>query len=356
MNIRRRLLYAVVLLLVLIAVAVNGYRALGPPGTSLLDALYMVVITLAGVGYGEIVPTAGRPLLRIFNMFVIMVGVMITLYVFSAVTAFLVEGELSNIFWRRKMQKRIAELRRHFIVCGLGSTGRYAIDELQKTGTPYVVIESNEEDVQKFREHRGDTFKEMLYVIGDATDEEVLEQAGLAHAKGVIAAVASEKDNLVITVTVRQKNPKVRIVARFADVKYSERMLKAGANATVSPNQIGGLRMASEALRPHVTSFLDLMLREQSRTLRIEEIDVGGHSPWVGRSLEQIDLRRRFNLLVLAVKMAEAGREMQFLPNPPDSLTLLAGAAIIVMGDMTELRRARHEAQHDQPVLSGSEA
>lgn len=355
MNIRRRLLYALVLLLLLIAVAVDGYRALGPPSTSLLDALYMVVITLAGVGYGEIVSTAGRPALRIFNMFVIMVGVMITLYVFSAVTAFLVEGELSNIFWRRKLQKRISELRRHFIVCGLGGTGRYAVEELQKTGTPYVVVETSQESLDRFRQHH-ERYKDMLYIVGDATDEEVLDQAGLSHAKGVIAAVASEKDNLVITVTVRQKNPKVRIVARYADVKYAERMLKAGANATVSPNQIGGLRMASEALRPHVTGFLDLMLREQSRTLRIEEIDVGEHSPWVGRTLEQIDLRRRFNLLVLAVKVAEEAREMQFLPNPPDDLALTAGTAIIVMGDMTELRRARHEAQHDQPVLSGSEA
>jgi voltage-gated potassium channel len=351
MNIRRRLLYAIVLLLLLVAVAVNGYRALGPPGTSLLDALYMVVITLAGVGYGEIVSTAGRPLLRIFNMFVIMVGVMITLYVFSAVTAFLVEGELSNIFWRRKLQKRISELRHHFIVCGLGATGRYAVEELHKTGTPYVVVESNEETVEKFRLHH-ESFKDMLYIVGDATDEEILDQAGLAHAKGVIAGVASEKDNLVITVMVRQKHPKMRVVARYADVKYADRLIKAGASAAVSPNQIGGLRMASEALRPHVTSFLDLMLREQSRTLRIEEIDVAAHSPWVGRTLEQISLRSRYNLLVLAVKIAEEGREMQFLPNPPDSLTLLAGAAIIVMGDMTELRRARHEAQHDEAVLS----
>ena len=355
MNIRRRMMYALVLLVILILVAVDGYRALGPPGTSLLDAFYMVVITLAGVGYSEVVSTAGRPLLRVFNMFVIMVGVMITLYVFSAVTAFLVEGELSNIFWRRKLQKRISELRQHFIVCGLGGTGRYAVEELRKTGTPFVVIENSEEQAEKFRQHH-EAYKDMLYIVGDATDEEVLDQAGLAHAKGVIAAVAAEKDNLVITVMVRQKNPKIRIVARYADVKYSDRMLKAGANATVSPNQIGGLRMASEALRQHVTSFLDLMLREQSRTLRIEEIDVGGHSPWVGRSLEQVDLRARYNLLVLAVKIAEEGREMKFLPNPPDSLTLLAGAAIIVMGDITELRKARHEAQHDLPVLSGSEA
>lgn len=351
MNIRRRLLYAIVLLLLLVAVAVNGYRALGPPGTSLLDALYMVVITLAGVGYGEIVPTAGRPLLRIFNMFVIMVGVMITLYVFSTVTAFLVEGELGNIFWRRKLQKRIAELRHHFIVCGLGGTGRYAVEELHKTGTPYVVVESNAETAEKFRQHH-ENFKEMLYIVGDATDEEVLDQAGLAHAKGVLAAVASEKDNLVITVMVRQKHPKMRVVARYSDVKYAERMLKAGASAAVSPNQIGGMRMASEALRPHVTSFLDLMLREQSRTLRIEEIDVAEHSPWVGRTVGQLDLRARYNLLVLAIKIAEEGREMKFLPNPPDSLTLLAGTAIIVMGDMTELRRARHEAQHDEAVVS----
>jgi voltage-gated potassium channel len=345
MNIRRRLLYALVALASITAIAVLGYQVLAP-GSSLLDSLYMAVITLAGVGYGEIISTHANPALRIFNMFVVSVGVMITVYVFSVVTAFLVEGEIRNLFWRRTMQKRIRELKDHFIVCGLGDTGRYAVEELHRTGTPFLVIESHEDNVNRFKEHESGAYQEILYVIGDATDEAVLEAAGLERAKCVIAAVASDKDNLVITVMVRQNNANVRIVARCADVKFADRMLKAGANTAVSPNAIGGLRLASEALRPHVTNFLDLMLREKSRTLRIDQIEVAPHSPWIGKSLEEIKFHAHYHLMALAVKGSVGEGKHDFLVNPPDTLTLQPNTIIIVMGDVNEIRRARQDAQH----------
>jgi voltage-gated potassium channel len=345
MNIRRRLLYAILALASMTAVAVIGYQVLAP-GASLLDSLYMAVITLAGVGYGEIISTHGNAPLRLFNMFVVSVGVMITVYVFSVVTAFLVEGEIRNLFWRRTMQKRIRELKDHFIVCGLGDTGRYAVEELHKTSTPFLVIEGHEESITRFKEHESGAYKEVLHVIGDATEEAVLDAAGLERAKCVIAAVASDKDNLLITVMVRQKNPNVRIVARCADVKFADRMLKAGANTTVSPNAIGGLRLASEALRPHVTNFLDLMLREKSRTLRIDQIEIPARSPWAGRSLHDIHFHANFHLMPLAVKSTMNEGQNDFLVNPPETLTLQPGTVVIVMGDVSEIRRARAEAQH----------
>src|SRR3954453_8467622 len=253
MNLRQRLRLAGILLVGIIAIAVCGYMSLGE--ASLLDAIYMAVITVAGVGYGEVVTTQHHPALRIFNIFIVIVGVTITVYVFSVVTAFLVEGEIRNLFWRRKMQKTIDQIRDHYVICGLGDTGRYAVDELHRTGTPYVVIESHEDNIKKFREQAGSDFDVMLFVIGDATDEAILDQAGVTRARGLISALAGDKDNLVATVMARQKNPKVRIVTRCTDPRFSERMMKAGANATVSPNRIGGMRMASEVLRPHVVSF-----------------------------------------------------------------------------------------------------
>jgi voltage-gated potassium channel len=343
MDLRRRLLIALLLLISITAISVMGYLLLGGPEVSFLQALYMAVITLAGVGYGEIVETARNPALRVFNIFVVLVGVTIMLYVLSAVTAFLVEGEIRDLFWRRKMQKRIKELKDHYIVCGLGDTGRYAVEELQTTGNPYVVIESHEETATKLREHAD--FREMLYIIGDATDEAVLEEAGLARARGIIVALAGDKDNLVITVVVRQKSPAVRIVARCADVKFADRMMKAGANTTVSPNNIGGMRMASEALRPHVVSFLDLMLREKSRTLRIEEIDLAPGSAWCGLLMEEVKLRSRYHLLPLAVKTTSSERDMRFMVDPTDNLMLQPGMVLIVIGDVNEIRRARAEAQ-----------
>ena len=356
MNLRRRLSYALVILLALTAVSVAGYRLLGGSGVKWLDALYMAVITLAGVGYGEIVPTENHPLLRVFNIFVVLFGVALMGFVYATVTAFFVEGELSNLFWRRKMQKRIGELRKHYIVCGLGETGRHAVEELHKTRTPFVVIEGAQERIDRFQQHMGEAFGDILYILGDATDEEVLDRAGIDRAKGLIAALAEDKDNLVITVVARQKNASLRIVSRCTDIKFSERILKAGANSTVSPNRIGGLRLASEMLRPHVVSFLDLMLKEHSRTLRVEEIEVPAASPWIGRSLGDLNLRGRFNLLPMAIKTAEPlpGRESSFWVNPPDSLPLSAAMVVIVMGDVADLHRARHEAGHDTPVPAAS--
>src|SRR3954470_22188990 len=155
MDLRRRLQYAGAALLAIIAFSIAGYRIIGGEPVTMLQAIYMAIITLAGVGYGEVVETAHNPALRVFNMFVVLFGVTITVYVFSVVTAFLVEGEITNIFWRRRMQRRITELKNHFIICGLGDTGRFAVDELQKTGTPFVVIEANSEVIKRFREHHG---------------------------------------------------------------------------------------------------------------------------------------------------------------------------------------------------------
>ena len=341
MNIRQRLQLAVVLLVAMLTVSVAGYRLLGGPAVSFLNALYMAVITLAGVGYGEIVDTAHNPSLRVFNMLVVFFGVAIMVYVFSVVTAFLVEGELTHIFWRRKMEKKISQIKDHYIVCGLGDTGRCVIDELQKTGSPFVVVEHSEEVLRRYREQAGKG-EEFLSVTGDATDEEVLQAAGLDRANGVIAALDADKDNLVITVMVRQRNLHIRVVARCTDPRFAEKLLRAGANSTVSPNRIGGLRLASEVLRPHVVSFLDLMLKEQTRTLRIEEIVIGASS-WVDKKVGELELKQRFSILLLAVKDATGAT---YWANPPENLALRQGTVLIVMGDVVQIRKARSEAQH----------
>ena len=348
MELRRRIILAALMLLIVTLVAVLGYRMLGGPHVGFLQALYMAVITLAGVGYGEFVDTSHSVGLRVFNIFVVLFGVMITAYVFSSVTAFLVEGDYSNVFRRRKMLKQISQLNGHYIVCGLGNTGLHAIAELQKTGTPYVVIDIHEDAIKRFQEHAGDAYKDMLYIVGDATDEEVLEAAGVNRASGLLSTMPHDKENLVITVLVHQKNPNVRIVARCTDLKFSERMQKAGADSVVSPNMIGGLRLASEMLRQHVVTFLDLMLRDKSRTLRIEDLKIPENSHWSSKKLGDIDLRSRYNLLPMAVKNAQGGdhRGQDFWVNPPDTITLKPGVVVIVIGDVSDIKKARADAAH----------
>jgi voltage-gated potassium channel len=344
MALRKRLLVALGLLLILIVLSVTGYRLLGGPSVTFLQALYMAVITVAGVGYGEIIDTSHNPALRVFNIGIVLFGVAITVYVFSVVAAFLVEVEVTPPFWRRRMQRHINELTGHHIVCGLGDTGRYAVAELRKTSTPHVVIDISEENIKRMKELHPEALQDMLYVVGDATEEEVLEKAGLSRARGIIIALPVDKDNLVVTVIVRQRFPQMRIIARSAERKFADRMSRAGASSTVSPSEIGGLRMASELIRQHVDGFLDHMLKEQGRTLRVEEIEVKPSSPWAGRALHDLNLKARYNLLVLGLKRPTAESVLALQINPPDDAVIDQQVVLIAMGDIKDIHRARHEA------------
>lgn len=344
MNLRRRFLMAVFALAAILVGSTAGYLVLGGHEVTFLQAIYMAVITLSGVGYGEIIDTTHNAPLRVFNIFVVFFGVATAVYVFSIMTAFVVEGEIKQIFSRRKMQNRIDKLSDHFLVCGLGDTGRYIVEELEKTGTPFVAIDHKQEMVTRFDGH---ATGKLLYVIGDATEEETLIKAGLLRARGLIAALAGDKENLVITLIARQNNPKLRIVTRCTDVRFHDKLLRAGANSTVSPNRIGGLRLASEVIRPHAVSFLDLMLKEQSSTLRIEELEVG-QSPWNGKKIDDVSLKRDYNLLLLAVR-AEG---KTFWANPPGDMVIRPGTVMILMGDVQDIGRAREAASHSQTAAT----
>lgn len=335
MTLGRRLVAALLLLLIVIAVAAAGYRLLGGLHISILDAIYMALITIASVGYGEIVDTSANPTLRIFNMFVILFGVGVLLYTFTIATAFIVEGELKDIFRRRKMLKEVERMKDHFIVCGAGETAQHAIQELLKTGHRVVVIDHDPERLERVK-HLGD----FPVLQGEAADEEVLQSAGLARAQGLVTVLPDDRDNLMVVVTARQMSPTLRIVGRATDARMSEKLTRAGANAAVSPNMIGGLRMASELIRPHVVGFLDLMLKEQSKTLRVEEISLGEQSPWAGKSLHDTGIHRHFELLALAVRKPDG--EIRY--NPHGDTVLAPRDVLIVMGDVSQVRKAREAA------------
>ncbi len=335
MTLRRNLIQAFVLLVSVVFVAAAGYRLLGGPKVSALDAIYMAVITIATVGYGEVVDTSANPALRVFNMFVILFGIGIMLYVFSASTAFIVEGELKDIFRRRKMLKQIRDMKDHFIVCGAGEVGHHVVQEMLKTGNSFVVIDHDEERLERIQ-HLG----EFPVLKGDAADEEILEAAGLARARGLATVLPEDKDNLMVTVTARQMNPTVRIVARAVEARTAAKLIRAGANSTVSPNMIGGLRLASELVRPHVVGFLDLMLKEQSKTLRVEEISISEESPWVGKTIHETEIHRRYELLALAVRKPNGS--LQY--NPQSDTVLAPRDVLLVMGDVSKIWKARESA------------
>lgn len=299
-----------------------------------IQCLYMTVITTFTVGYGELVPIATTTD-RIYTMLVITVGIGTIGYALSQMTAFIVEGDLRNILGRRKMEKRIVILHDHFLVCGSGDVGHYVIDELFATKRSLVVIDTDEEHLKKVIGDRS-----ILYIVGDATDEEVLIHAGAKVAAGVICALQNDRDNLVLAMTCRQINPKLRIVAKAHDIKLLERLRHAGADAVVSPQFIGGLRLVSEMVRPTVVTFLDQMLRESDAAVRVEEVRIAAGSRMAGKRLNEIDLEQR-GISAMALKASGSDK---FVYVPARDSVLTPGCTVIVLGDAEGVGKLRAEA------------
>lgn len=231
------------------------------------------------------------------------------------------------------MLNRIASLENHFIVSGAGGTGMHIIKEMHDVGADFVVIESNKETIKKLEED----FKDIHYVVGDATDDESLLNAGIKRAKGIVACLSNDKDNLYITVTAKNLNPAIMVVARAIAVEMKEKLLRVGADRVVSPNQIGGLRMASEILRPKVVTFLDKMLRPGTGpSIRVGEVTVEKGSRLDGKELRDSNIKEETGMVVIAVEKAGSG---QISYNPKSGYLLNAGDTIIIIGTIEDIAK-----------------
>lgn len=317
---------ATVLLLGLFIVGTGGYMHFGGPETTWIDALYMTTITLTTVGYGEVVDLSHSPGGRLFTIALLLVGVGAFLYFFSNVTAFIVEGTLDRLFWRRRMARTINTLEDHYIVCGGGKTGEHIVKELLDTRRPFVLIESKSERIDELYSKLKVEFP---VVIGDATEDAILREANIEKALGVIACLSNNKDNLVVTFSCRQLSPKLRIVTRCNDTRDREKLKTAGADAVVQPDQVGGLRLASEMLRPTVVSFLDTMLRDKHLGLRVEEVLVSAKSEIRNSTVGQLKARNVHGLLIVALRIEASG---VWTYNPDDGEKLTEGTSIVFMG------------------------
>lgn len=329
----RRVLNALMLVGLTLVVGTIGYRLLTNNEYGWLTCFYMTVITLSTVGYGEVIDASQFPLVRAFTIVLILSGMGILFYSLSTVTAIMVEMDLRDVIKRRKMNKDIRQLRDHFIVCGFGVTGSCIAQELIKTGARIVVIENNPERIETLRK-----LDDVLHVEGDTTDDEVLIRAGIDRASGLAAALSSEKDNLFLTLTARQLNPAVRIVARGLDDSVNRKLQKAGADAVVSTTFIGSLRMASELIRPSVVSFLDTMLRETTQTIRFEELHISPESTFINQTINSTGLREDFDLLIVALKKPDSS---QFIYNPPADTVLVSGMTLVVLGKSKQVQELR---------------
>jgi voltage-gated potassium channel len=307
----RRFAWAGAIMIAIILIGTVGYWFIGGRQYSFVDTLYMTVITITTVGFEEVIDLSGNVGGRIFTMFIAIAGIGIMAYIVTNITALVVEGELTESFRRRRMEKTAGTYEGHYIVCGVGRVGCYIANELHATKRLHVIVDVNRKSIETSLE----SFRDEVFIEGDATDSNTLLRAGVEKASGLFAVTGDDNQNLVVSLTAKQLNPHLRVVARCNDIRNTEKMKKAGADAVVSPNAIGGLRMASEMVRPTVVSFLDTMLRDREKNLRVEEVPVP--ESFAGQPISALNLKRFSHALLLAVKTGE-----DWVHNPSESYVI----------------------------------
>jgi len=331
----RRLLAAIGVFATLVAVGTVGFWVLGHGRWALADCAYMTVITISTVGFGELAQMREVPGARGLTVALIVSGVGVLAYTQSNLTALLVEGVIGQALRRRRMQKDIEKLSGHIVVAGAGGTGKHVVEELVATRTPFVVIDRSDHILRQLSDDL--CGGKMLWVHGDATLDHVLVAAGIARAKGVVAALTHDKDNLYVTLSARSLNAGARIVSKLVEDEAGPKILKAGASATVSPTMIGAHRLAGELIRPYVHEFLDQMVRDKDKNLRLEEVVVERGSTFVGLALKDTPIRRETRALVVAVR----GTDRVFTYNPEPDYVIGEGTTLIVLGETDSIVKLR---------------
>lgn len=305
---------------------------LGDGKYTLWETVYFTLISAGTVGYGELPHMDEHVAMRVVTSMLIVLGLGIIAFFQSTLTALFVEGVVGESFRRRRMERKIEELEGHLVVAGCGRTGRYIIEELVAIRRDFVVIDKSEAVLQRLNDELGG---KLLYVVGDATEDHTLLEARVKTAFGVMAALTDDRDNLFIVLSTRALNPNARIVSKVIEIENESKMLRAGADQTVSPHRMGGLRMVSELVRPRVTSFLDQLRVEKN--LHFEEVELPHRSRYVGHTLREIPVRAETQLLVVALH--EPGDHYVYNPSPDHAL--VAGTSLIVMGDLEGIKKLR---------------
>ena len=323
MNLSRRVLWGLVALFAIVTIGIVGYVAI--EGWSFLDALYMTIITITTVGYGEIHPLSSGG--RIFTIFLVIGGVGGALYTLTVFIEYLIEGQFGTALGRRRMRAEIARLRGHFILCGYGRVGEEIARTFKEEGAPFIVIDIHPDCIAHL-EHDG-----YLYLQGDATSDEVLKEAGIEHARGLVAAVGSDADNTYITLSARGLRPDLFIASRASDEESEKKLKRAGADRTISPNRIGAVRMAQLVLRPAVVDYIDTVISRSGLDLQIENIAISGNSSLGGGSVADIRGRTQANILAISKNSGE------LLANLSGKEVVQAGDGLITIGTNEQLKQ-----------------
>ncbi|MEJ2697686.1 MAG: NAD-binding protein [Candidatus Sulfobium sp.] len=321
-ELRKRLLLSAGMIIFIVTFGTAGYILL--EGWNFFDSIYMTITTLTTVGYREVhdLSLIGR----MFTLILIIGGVGTVFYTLSTGAKFILEGELQEIFGRRRVERKIKDLRDHYIVCGYGRMGRIICGELKAEGLPFAVIEK-EPDAAAVGE-------DILLLKGDATRDEILKDLHIERAKGLVSVLPTDAENLFVVLSARGMNPRLQIVARAGEEGSERKLLRAGADRVVSPYHIGGLRMAQTILKPAVVDFIEFATRSGNMDLQMEEVVIQENSELVGRTLDESGIGRDLGVIIVAIK--ELSGEMKF--NPTFRSTIKAGNTLIALGETSKLR------------------
>ena len=332
MSPRRRLVYIALALLVVIAAGTVGYKLIGGDEWSFLDALYMTVTTLSTVGFKEVHDLSATG--RIFTILLVIGGVGVMFYSLGTIFQYFIEGQLTDIFEGRRMKEGIAKLKDHIIICGYGQVGREVALTFKGEGVPFVVIDQNQEAIAKADKDGH------LYIQDNATRDDTLDEAGIQRARGLVAAVGSDADNIFITLSARGLRSDLLIIARAFAEESESKLKRAGADRVILPLRLGGRRLAMVALHPLVIDFVETTMHSRERDFVLEDVSIASGSPLAGMTIKQ-GQETSGGAVILAVKKKGGN----LLANPPQETLLEVGDEVVVMGTKQQLssfERAKH--------------
>lgn len=318
-----RIFSALSLLLLSITIGVLGFMWV--EGYQLAEAFYMTVITFSTVGYNEVHPLSENG--RIFASFYIILNLGIIAYVVSVVSAYLFEGELNKLYRKYLSNKEVNRMNNHVIVCGFGRNGSKACEELALQGVDFVVIDHDEERIDKIGQ-----FHKYKVIMGDATSDEVLIEAGIERARAVLTTLPNDAQNVFLSLTARELNPGIMIVSRASEESSEKKLLRAGATKVIMPDTVGGLHMAQHITKPVVIEYLDML--SGNGELVLEEIRVAETKKhFHGKNLEELDIRRNTGVSVIGYK----NENEKFIFNPSPKQRLAENTVLIILGRLQEV-------------------
>ncbi len=321
----KKTLLSIIALVAILTFGSVGYMIL--EGASFDDGLYMTMITVTTVGYGEMVHLS--PAGRHFTMVLILIGVGYVMVLFREITESVVEGGIRSVLGKRNMSKKLEKMKDHYVVCGFGRIGQVICKLLHENGKKFVIIEKSDEEIEQINE--------LGYIAlkGDASDDDMLIQAGVARAKGLVGVVSSDADNVYISLSARELSPDLYIVARSSgDKRAKEKLKRAGADRVISPYYIGAYRMANLILRPTVTDFIDLAVSGRDLGLRLEELVVTqSATSLVNKTLMESEIRKNFNIIVVVIKRKDGHSVF----NPTPTTLIEEGDTLVVLGEVEQI-------------------